>query len=120
MPFFSNSEIESRINTTPRAGEMFSSLKGFEGPNCRIDDYPGYDKANLQGSILVTKNLSPRLVPMFGLSSGCISQNGGVLSHAAIVAQEMNFPVLVGVNINDPRFSDLKHLCVSPTGKIHV
>ena len=50
--------------------------------------------------ILYTKMLSPDLTTYFDKISGIVSNNGGLLSHLAIVARESNIPVIVGVSLN--------------------
>lgn len=46
--------------------------------------------------ILYTEILSPDLTKYFGRISGIVSENGGLLSHLAIVARENNVPVITG------------------------
>ena len=48
------------------------------------------------------------------------TKNGGMLSHATIVAREMNFPVLVGVDIGNEIFSEHNNISVSKLGEIKV
>lgn len=54
--------------------------------------------------ILYTEMLSPDLTEYFDKISGIISNNGGVLSHLAIMAREKNIPVVVGYSLNDGKF----------------
>ncbi len=49
--------------------------------------------------ILYTEILSPDLAPYLPSLKGIISQQGGLLSHLAIVARESGTPVIVNVNI---------------------
>ena len=111
--------IDPELNAAPdRVGRMISSRQAFSGVVCRIDSDVDYDKPIDTGSILVTKHLSPKLVPLFDEAAGCISERGGMLSHAAIVAREMGFPVLVGVDIMSPEFQESRRLRVSADGVI--
>jgi pyruvate,water dikinase len=48
--------------------------------------------------ILYTKVLSPELTKYFPQISGIVSEQGGLLSHLAIIAREKNLPVLVNYN----------------------
>lgn len=48
------------------------------------------------GEILVTKATSPIWTPLIYVSSGVITEVGGVLSHAAIVCREYGIPAVVG------------------------
>jgi phosphohistidine swiveling domain-containing protein len=51
--------------------------------------------------ILVVKQLSPSLVQYFGRVAGVVSENGGLLSHFAILAREQGLPVVVGADLTD-------------------
>ncbi len=51
--------------------------------------------------ILYTDLLTPDLVRYFDRISGIVSQNGGLLSHLAIVARERGIPVVVGYSFSD-------------------
>jgi len=50
-------------------------------------------------NILYTKLLTPDLTNYFPKISGIVSEEGGILSHLAIMARENNIPVLVGFNL---------------------
>lgn len=69
--------------------------------------------------ILYTEILSPDLVKYFGRVSGIVSENGGLLSHLAIVARENNIPVIVGFSLSNSgfKFGDLVQIDGS-NGKI--
>lgn len=103
-----------------KSGTMVSIPRPFDGKLKFIQSPEDYDSHIENDDILVTKHLSPDLVPLFSKASGCISEKGGRLSHAAIVAREMNFPVLVGVRINMAEFADGQKVSVSRDGKIEL
>lgn len=50
------------------------------------------------GDILVTKYTNPSWTPLFGLASGVVTESGGMLCHASIVAREYGIPAVVGVH----------------------
>ena len=50
------------------------------------------------GEILVVRLADPAWIPLFGRAAGVISEVGGWLSHAAIVAREYNIPYIAGVH----------------------
>lgn len=54
--------------------------------------------------ILYTEILSPDLTKYFDKIFGIVSNNGGLLSHLAIMAREKNIPVVVGFSIADSEF----------------
>lgn len=52
---------------------------------------------NMDFDIIVAKNTDPGWSLLIGLSKGMIIENGGVLSHAAIVSRELGIPTIIGV-----------------------
>lgn len=57
------------------------------------DDFHSFQK----GEILVTKQTSPAWTPLFMAARGVVTEIGGSLSHAAIVAREYGIPAVVAV-----------------------
>lgn len=49
------------------------------------------------GEVLVARFISPSWVPWFSVASAIVTEIGGTLSHAAIVAREFQVPAVVGV-----------------------
>lgn len=84
-------ETEEEDAAGALSGQMLGSPKDFSG---RAVPAGERDAAKLQGSVLVTGTLKPELVGLFDQISGVITRQGGVLSHAAIVAREKGVPVL--------------------------
>ena len=50
-----------------------------------------------QGDILVTQMTSPAWTPCFSILGGVITEHGGRLSHAAVVARECGLPAVLGL-----------------------
>jgi phosphoenolpyruvate synthase/pyruvate phosphate dikinase len=50
-----------------------------------------------QGDVLITEFTTPLLTLAIAKASAIVTQEGTVLSHAAIVAREMGIPCVVGV-----------------------
>ena len=50
-----------------------------------------------RGDILVAETTSPELMPACQKAGAIITNQGGLLSHAAIVSREMNIPCIVGI-----------------------
>jgi rifampicin phosphotransferase len=48
------------------------------------------------GDIIVCPSSNPSWVPLFAIAGGLITDTGGVLSHAAVVAREFALPAVVG------------------------
>ncbi|HEY2916484.1 MAG TPA: PEP-utilizing enzyme [Candidatus Limnocylindrales bacterium] len=50
------------------------------------------------GDIIVCPSSNPSWVPVFTIAAGLVTNTGGVLSHAAVVAREFGLPAVVGVS----------------------
>lgn len=62
---------------------------------CRI--VSDYKKAKInEGDILVTGMTDPHFVPLMKKVAGIVTNGGGLLSHAAIVARELKKPCIIG------------------------
>ena len=48
------------------------------------------------GDIIVCPSSNPSWVPVFAIAGGLVTNTGGVLSHAAVVAREFGLPAVVG------------------------
>tara|TARA_B100000029_G_scaffold309250_1_gene301839 strand:+ start:188 stop:1741 length:1554 start_codon:yes stop_codon:yes gene_type:complete len=62
-----------------------------------IRSFEDWDKLQ-EGDIMVCISTNPSWTPLFGMVSGIISENGGTLSHTAIVAREYEIPTILDVN----------------------
>lgn len=112
---------------TPRAapsrddglvGRMVSVRKPFQGRLRPVRPEDSAPQDCEQGDILLATNLSPDLVPFFTGAAGCIAARGGELSHAAIVAREQGLPIVVGIDVTDPRLQEGLRYQVSASGEI--
>ncbi|MBL7543452.1 MAG: hypothetical protein JNL11_06525 [Bdellovibrionaceae bacterium] len=50
-----------------------------------------------QGEIMVVPYTDPGWTPLFGLSAGVITETGGLLSHAALIAREYSIPAVLNI-----------------------
>lgn len=51
-----------------------------------------------KGDILVTETTSPELLPACKKAKAIVTNEGGLLSHAAIISRELNIPCIVGAH----------------------
>jgi pyruvate,water dikinase len=58
------------------------------------------------GDIIVAPSSNPSWVPLFAIAAGLVTNTGGVLSHAAVVARELDLPAVVGVADATSRIRD--------------
>ena len=49
------------------------------------------------GDILVCRTTDPAWTPLFGVAAAVVTETGGMLSHAAIVAREFDIPAVLGI-----------------------
>ena len=102
-------------------GEMFGSseeqheehmLRGlaasrgvYEGPARRVSD-PSEFARIVQGDVLVTESTTEAFNILLPLLGGIVTDSGGLLSHAAIVAREYGIPGVVGTREATERIAD--------------
>jgi pyruvate,water dikinase len=58
------------------------------------------------GDIIVCPSSNPSWVPVFTIAGGLVTNTGGVLSHAAVVAREFGLPAVVGAADATTRIAD--------------
>ncbi|MDO8582224.1 MAG: PEP-utilizing enzyme [bacterium] len=59
-----------------------------------------------RGEILVTMMTSPEYIPAMNKAAAFVTDEGGVLCHAAIIAREMKKPCVIGTGIATKTFKD--------------
>ncbi len=57
------------------------------------------------GDIIVAPASNPGWVPLFSIAAGFVTDTGGVLSHAAVVAREFGLPAVVGTGDGTKRIT---------------
>lgn len=71
--------------------------RGVATGAARIVRGPGdFDRVR-PGDILVCPSTDPAWTPLLRVAAGVVTETGGVLSHAAIVARELRIPAVLGV-----------------------
>ena len=98
-----NPDDYGRFDTPPREHGSSSELTGVGGSAgvargpARVAIGPE-DFARVQpGDIIVCPASNPSWVPVFAIAGGLVTNTGGVLAHAAVVAREFGLPAVVGV-----------------------
>ena len=65
-----------------------------------------YMPEEIDFEIAVAKNTDPGWTPLLGFCKGLIIENGGILSHAAIVSRELGIPTIIGVQDATKKIKD--------------
>ncbi|MEU6781294.1 PEP/pyruvate-binding domain-containing protein [Nonomuraea angiospora] len=87
----------------PPSGAPIGALSGTPGSRgtvtgtARIVRGPGDFARVHPGDILVCPFTDPAWTPLLRIAAGVVTETGGVLSHASIVARELGIPAVLGV-----------------------
>ncbi|KKT00869.1 MAG: Pyruvate, water dikinase [Candidatus Nomurabacteria bacterium GW2011_GWF2_43_8] len=82
-------KLSGRVASCP------NNMQAFYGVALTLKSFN--PSADFLGKILVTRQTDPGWTIVFPLLKGVVVERGGMLSHAAIVARELNIPCIVGV-----------------------
>jgi pyruvate,water dikinase len=77
----------------------------YEGPARRVSGPSEFDRI-IQGDVLVTEATSEAFNILLPLLGAIVTDNGGLLSHSAIVAREYGIPGVVGTRDATERIAD--------------
>jgi pyruvate,water dikinase len=99
-------------------GQDSNEIRGFaasngvvEGPACVIKSVEEIGRLR-QGDILVCQITNPTWAPIFQKIAAAVSDIGGSMSHAAIVAREFGLPAVVGTGNATSRIKNGQRLRV--------
>lgn len=67
------------------------------------------------GDIIVCPSSNPSWVPVFTIAAGLVTNTGGVLAHAAVVAREFGLPAVVGTGEATTRITDGRQVEIDGT-----
>ena len=77
----------------------------YEGPARRVSGPAEFDRIQ-KGDVLVTESTSEAFNILLPLLGALVTDSGGLLSHAAIVAREYGIPGVVGTREGTERIGD--------------
>ena len=107
--------VETMMGNMLEAGDVASdadAVRGlaagagsYEGPVRCVSGPEDFEKIQ-EGDVLVAETTSPAFNIVLPLLGGIVTDHGGVLSHAAIVAREYNIPGVVGCEDATERLND--------------
>jgi pyruvate,water dikinase len=84
-------------NTTHALTGIAGSPGKARGPVCIVSSPIEFARFR-PGQILVAPYTTPAWTPLLALASGVVTERGGALSHAAIVAREYGIPAVLGIS----------------------
>lgn len=100
---YGNYHLQNSITSSfiQKRTEILGVSAGLAQGILQKHEYLDSEKSDDSKIILYTEILSPNLTKYFDRISGIVSENGGLLSHLAIVARENNIPVIVGFSLSN-------------------
>ncbi len=111
----------NRISNQPLRGRVASrpdNALAFSGTALTLKFFD--PAANFRDKILVTSQTDPGWTIIFPSLKGIIVERGGMLSHAAIAARELNIPCIVGVEAATDRIATGTRITINLlTGEIN-
>jgi pyruvate,water dikinase len=100
--------FEGPMSATPGADEVQgvgASAGIARGPARVALSQADFDRVQ-PGDVIVCPSSNPSWVPLFTIAAGLVTDVGGVLSHAAVVAREFGLPAVVGTRDGTTRITD--------------
>jgi pyruvate,water dikinase len=97
----------------PRKGELrgIGTSSGQVAGIAQVISDPTQARLNKE-VIIVARHTDPGWTPLMGMIKGIIVEEGGLLSHCAIVAREFGIPAVVGVLQATQRITDGMSICL--------
>ncbi|MDO8443935.1 MAG: PEP-utilizing enzyme [bacterium] len=94
-------QVESVLENQEPSGDILKGLiasRGFATGRVKIilDPHSSAAKEINRGDVLVTSMTRPEFLPFMKMASAFVTDEGGISSHAAIVAREMKKPCIIG------------------------
>ncbi len=73
-----------------------------------------------KGEILVTTMTSPAMVPVIEKAAAIVTDEGGICSHAAVIAREFGIPCIIGTHNATSTIATGDTIRISETGEIEI
>ena len=119
------SPFASIVGTAEQAGDHMadvihgvSASKGLFTGRARIIASPADGVRLSKGEVMVCQMTAPPWTPLFAIAGAVVTETGGALAHAAIVAREYGIPAVVGARGATRRILDGDTVTVDGTNGI--
>jgi rifampicin phosphotransferase len=100
---FDGARFDAELDGTMRGtGASAGVVRGV----ARIVLGPEHFGKVIPGDVIVAPSSNPSWVPLFSVAGGLLTNTGGVLCHAAVVAREFGLPAVVGLGDATSRIPD--------------
>jgi rifampicin phosphotransferase len=109
-------EMDGRAQTSHSSWSLLieglaASPGQYEG-TARVVRGPGDFERVSHGDVLVARTTSPAYNVILPIIGGVVTDRGGALCHAAIVAREFGIPAVVGTSLATTKIPDGAHVLV--------
>jgi rifampicin phosphotransferase len=110
-------EMDGRAQTSPQSSwslliEGLAASPGRYEGKARVVRGPGDFERVSHGDVLVARTTSPAYNVILPIIGGVVTDRGGALCHAAIVAREFGIPAVVGTSLATIKIPDGAHVLV--------
>lgn len=89
--------IRSEPACSPEARAGIPASAGIASGTARVIRGPQDFRRVQPGDVLICRSTDPAWTPLFRVAGAVVTESGGVLSHAAIVARELGIPAVLAV-----------------------
>jgi len=99
---YTGEQIEHRENTIPRVGDVIKGVGASDGNACgRVNCVVNFDEQGAveDGDVVVTYMIRPQYYARLSKVRAIITDEGGILSHAAQLARELRIPCICGTKV---------------------
>jgi len=103
---FSESSRSKQKATTNKILKGMVAYRGKISGTVKVIMYPREQTKLKRGEILVSSMTTPDLLPAMERAAAFITDEGGITSHAAIIAREMKKPCIIGTKLATKYFKD--------------
>ncbi len=97
---------ETKASGTDRMVRGMAASKGVVTARARVLSSIAEAEKLQSGDVLVVETTSPPWTPLFGIAGAVVTDGGGPLSHAAVVAREYGIAAVVGTVSGTRRIRD--------------